>query len=282
MAILSTTKKFILLTIVAQITILISLVENATSLQIIPVTSHFHIPVQPRSSCHVHCRRPWGTVTRADTTLAPLHARRRRDRGEEEDSDTPDIDIERTRNSNTATQIISPIEQTIDALCTTIDVFSLRIPLFFPLSILSLNVLLDTSTVILFDVSLAVFYTLIQQIRNEDDDDDNSGGDVILDTVALFGAFVTSFILSDGGDEQSLGLGMMIPPILSSLGVLSVVGFIISQFQSNSGDGVKGEEGKRINKSTSMDIDADPSTRLMELWDEKLSREERDKKEDKG
>ena len=88
--------------------------------------------------------------------ISPLYSRRRRKEDDDDDA---------------ASRIIVPIEKTIQALAAPINIGPLpslrRLPLFYPLSILLLNVLLDSSTtVLLFDISIVLFYTLIQQIRH--------------------------------------------------------------------------------------------------------------------
>lgn len=160
----------------------------------------------------------------------------------------------RKDRDTTLENVLAPFDSIIKFLST--KVIS-DIPLIYPLFTLGFNFNFNNITSVIFDVSLIVFYMLSSQLKREDlfeEDDDTAFR--FLDFLSVFGASATALLISPNGflsREQSLQ-DLFIIPTLFLLGI-----FIISN--------LPGESSQKIEE------EADPSKRLLELFDERLDKD---------
>lgn len=150
--------------------------------------------------------------------------------------------------------VLAPFDSIIKLLST--EVIS-GIPLIYPLFALGFNLYFNNTTSLIFDVSLIVFYMLSLQLKREDllDEDDDIAFR-FLDFLSVFGASATALLISPNGflsREQSVNNLILIPTSLL-LGILITSNLL----------GKSSQESEK---------EADPSKRLLELFDERLDKD---------
>ena len=161
-------------------------------------------------------------------------------------------------NKNILSQIIQPLESTLSFLSTPIPPPSSKysqysLPLVYPLTIIGLNLLLNSvATIILLDLFFVLFYTFTRFVAYSYDDDDNDDDndeydyDILknkntLDLVALFGSIISAALISpaglsfdriatntsttsvnaSAGLSDTIGLGLLL--LCSSFGIVNLI-----------------------------------------------------------
>ena len=173
---------------------------------------------------------------------------------------SPHATLQAKKDKTLVDQIVTPIETVVQILSTPIE--SLALPISFPLAIIAFNIFFNSTTSIMFDFSFGLFYALIQQLRETDmDDTEDEFSKTILNLFALFGASSTALLISPTGFESRETVNSMVLILPASLLVLL---FLVSLLR------------EKISSKIPIEEDVDPSKRLMDLWDEKLSKSDQD------
>jgi len=229
----------------------ISVSTTVSSFQIVGPFRHCircNVPSEPHSIV------PVGRLSCNSTHLIPttkssaLYSRRKKD-----------------ENKDVIDAIVSPLEKIINILSNPLGPSSL--PLIYPLSVVTFNLLFNDTTSFIFDASFISFFLLIRQIRISNDEGPTESP--VLDAVALFGSAFSSVLISPLGlnlRDTLSGFEALFIPLSFSLGVAGITSSFLNSKAVDPFDESSIEIGEKI----------DPSMRLMEIWDEKLSNVEKD------
>ncbi len=212
-----------------------------------------------------------------------------------------------SRDEDLISQIIQPLESILLFLSTPIpnNTSSYALPLVYPLTIIALNLLLNSvATIILLDMFFVIFFlfarsAIIQGDGDDDfdkDDDYDRGGEnddynelvmldnKVLDLIALFGAVASAAIVSPSGfnffDSGNIGVGNFIGLVL--LAVCSSSGIIVNMrlwddkyYNSNDNNFLNDYDDGDVREKTDVN---DYSTKLISDWDKKFKEFDKDKK----